>query len=118
MNICHNDVIKFNLRMLSTMCSDNKENLPPKKQRISLSLKKNRSKEMPEEELISMSKPQIPKNTSISTRWAMKILTDWLNDYNKRNPSKCCPEEILSPSCESELLNKMAVYFCYRNSSS
>ena len=84
------------------MCSNNKENIPPKKQRISLSLKKNRFKETPEEELISMSKPQIPKNTSISTRWAMKNLTDWLNDYNKCNPSKCCPEEILSPSCETD----------------
>ena len=36
----------------------------------------------------------------------MKNLTDWLNDYNKCNPS---PEEILSPSCESELL-KLCIF--------
>ena len=79
-----------------------KENQPPhpKKPKLSLSLKKNRFK-----------KAKIPKNTDINTRWAMKNFTDWLSDYNLRNPESVCPEEVILPSCPAETLNKwLCVY--------
>ena len=51
-------------------------------------------------------KAKIPKNTDINTRWAMKNFTDWLSDYNLRNPESVCPEEVILPSCPAETLNK------------
>ena len=48
-----------------------------------------------------MMKAKIPKNTDINTCWAMKNFTDWLSDYNLRNP-----EEVILPSCPAETLNK------------
>ena len=38
--------------------------------------------------------------------WAMKNFTDWLSDYNLRNPESVCPEEVILPSCPAETLNK------------
>ena len=90
-----------------------KENQPPhpKKPKLSLSLKKNRFKKASRSELQQMMKAKIPKNTDINTRWAMKNFTDWLRDYNLRNPESVCPEEVILPSCPAETLNKwLCVY--------
>ena len=58
-----------------------------------------------------MMKAKIPKNTDINTCWAMKNFTDWLSDYNLRNPESVCPEEVILPSCPAETLNKwLCVY--------
>ena len=77
-----------------------KENQPPhpKKPKLSLSLKKNRFKKA--------SRSELQQNTDINTRWAMKNFTDWLSDYNLRNPESVCPEEVILPSCPAETLNK------------
>ena len=97
--------------------SDGDENLDPnvsKKRRLSLSLKKRSSYrfgETSDEQLHSMSFYMMPKNSATSSRWAMKNLSDWREEYNHRNPDKNCPEEIMLPSCSKELLNEwLCVY--------
>ena len=110
----YHEVINFNLHMFSSMCSKRKgkENLPPvKKPRLSLSLKNPSFNDTSEDKLINMSKAQVPKDTSVSTRWAMNNLTDWFEDYNNRNAEKCCPKDILLPSCQSELFSKWLCLF-------
>ena len=88
---------------------ENKRPPPSKKPRLSLSL--NRFKKASNSELQELSKPKMPKNTSTSTRWAMKNLTDWFNHYNAANQENQCPEEVLLPSCSAETLNKwLCVY--------
>ena len=58
-----------------------------------------------------MSKPIVPHNTSLNTKWAMKNLIDWYNDHNKRNPENPCPEEITLSSCSAEKLKEwLCVY--------
>ena len=53
----------------------------------------------------------MPKNTTLSTRWAMKNFIDWFCEYNVKNPDSKCPEEVLLPSCSAEVLNKwLSVY--------
>ena len=96
---------------------EKEENIGPpmsKKPKCLLSLKKNvrpRFKEVNEDVLQEMSKPIVPHNTSLNTKWAMKNLTDWYNDYNKRNPENPCPEEIILPFCSAEKLNEwLCVY--------
>ena len=72
---------------------------------------KNRFKKASRSELQQMMKAKIPKNTDINTCWAMKNFTDWLSDYNLRNPKSVCPEEVILPSCPAETLNKwLCVY--------
>ena len=56
-----------------------------------------------------MAKPVIAKNTSISTRWAVKNLTDWHTDYNKRNPNACCPDDVLLPTCPKQLVGQVVI---------
>lgn len=73
--------------------------------------KRGRFEETSEEDLAELLKPQVPKNTETSTRWAMKNFRDWYEDYNARNPSKCCPEEVVLSSCSPELLNKWLCVF-------
>ena len=53
----------------------------------------------------------MPKNTTLSTLWAMKNFIDWFFEYNIRNPESKCSEEALLPSCFGEVLNKwLSVY--------
>ena len=41
----------------------------------------------------------------------MKNLREWFEDYNVRNPLNKCPDDILSPFCSKESLNKwLCVY--------
>ena len=49
-----------------------------------------------------MSIPQVPRNTDASTRWSIKKLTEWIFDYNERNTSSKCPQDLLSPFCSKE----------------
>ena len=70
------------------VCSEmaDKENVPSsKKHKLSLSLK-NRFKKVSDSELNELSKVKIPKNTTLSTRWAMKNFIDWFCEYNVKNP--------------------------------
>ena len=59
----------------------------------------------------NMAKPVIANNTSISTRWGVKNLTDWHADYNKRNSNACCPDDVLLPTCPKHLLDKRLSVF-------
>ena len=82
-----------------------KENVPlSKKRKLSLSLK-NRFKNVSDSELNELSKVKMPKNTTLSTRWAMKNFIDWFCEYNVKNHDSKCPEEVLLPSFSAEVLN-------------
>lgn len=89
---------------------------PTPKKRLSLSLKKRRTSERrfgetSEEELHSMSSYMMPKNSATSSRWALKNLSEWREEYNRRHSDKSCPEEVLLPTCSKELLNEwLCVY--------
>ena len=84
-----------------------KENRSPlsKKKKLSLSLKKNRFQPIEKADLDELSTPHVPKNTSVMTRWAIRNLKDWFDDHNRRNAELPCPDDILSPSCDAEILN-------------
>ena len=96
-----------------------KENIPTskdgpllKKRKLSLSLKgKSRFQQTTEDDLAKLSKPQVPKNTYVCTRWAMKNFTEWYEDYNTRNPVDPCPEEVILPTCSASLLNNLLCVF-------
>ena len=89
-----------------------KENEFPDKRRLSLSLKKkNRFLTSNEEQLESMSKPQVLKYTEVNTKWGIKYLQDWFHDYNQRHPDSCCPDDVFLPKCSKELLNKWLFVF-------
>lgn len=96
-------------------CIEDKENTDPhptKKRKLSLSLKNHdRFKAITDEKLDTMSKPQVPKNTEKSSRWAMTNLREWYDDYNDRNSSAKCPEELLSPEASKEVLNTWLCVF-------
>ena len=36
----------------------------------------------------------------------MSNLKDWFDDYNSRNQNDTCPDEVLTPTCSKEVLNK------------
>ena len=96
-------------------CIEDKENTDPhptKKRKLSLSLKNRiRFKAITNEKLDTMSKPQVPKNTEKSSGWAMTNLREWYDDYNDRNSSAKCPEELLSPEASKEVLNTWLCVF-------
>ena len=96
-------------------CIEDKENIDPhptKKCKLSLSLKnRDRFKAITDKKLDTMSKPQVPKNTKKSNRWAMTNLREWYDDYNDRNSSAKCPEELLSPEASKEVLNTWLCVF-------
>ena len=59
-----------------------KENVNPNnKKRLSLSLKKNRFASTSEDTLEYMSKYNMPKNSATSSKWALKNLSDWRDEY-------------------------------------
>ena len=101
-----------NIRCMSKMSSD-KENVAPGKKRLSLSKKqKRRFDETSLEEIAALEKPHVAKNTEVSSKWAMKDLTEWFLDYNKWNPDLPCPESILTSSLPSkEELSKFLTIF-------
>ena len=76
-----------------------------KKRRLSLS-RKGRFKTVSEDQLTAMSKPSVP-NTEKSSKWAIKNLKEWYEDYN----SGMCPEDILSHTCSKEVLDKWLCVF-------
>ena len=81
------------------------------KRKLSLSLK-NRFKKTSKEELRKMTLPQVPNNTSANTRWAIKNFTDWFAAHNRdATDDDLCPEEVLSPSCTADLLNRWLCVF-------
>lgn len=93
-----------------------KENDPPekKKRRLSLSLNKPKTRfgSVSSAELEDMAQFKMPKNSAQASKWAIKNLADWAEEYNRRNPDNPCPAEILSSSCDSkELLNKWLCVF-------
>lgn len=97
-----------------------KENLKPgaKKRRLSLTLKKDRFKSVSSAELNELSRVTMPKNTTTSSCWAMKNFRDWFKAYNARNPGNECPNDVLLPSCSTEILNKwLSVYIAETRSS-
>ena len=86
-----------------------KENREPKKKRVSLSLKKkttNRFRSISTDELEAKATRTMPKNSAISSKWAVRNFNDWFKDHNGRNPGSKCPEDVLSPYCSKEILNK------------
>ena len=52
------------------------------------------------------------KNTEVSSKWAMKNLTEWFLDYNERNPDLPCPESILTslPPRKEELSKFLTIF--------
>jgi hypothetical protein len=52
-----------------------------------------------------MASYKMPKNSALSSKWAIKSLADWWDNFNKRNPKKQCPKDILLPSCSKEFLS-------------
>ena len=85
---------------------------PSKRPKLSLSRKgKGRFASVLQDDLMSMSKLQIPKNTEKSCKWALTNLTDWFEDYNARNPNNPCPGEILTCECSKEVLIKWLSVF-------
>ena len=52
------------------------------KRKLSLSLsKKKRFQETTEQDLVNLLKPEVPKNTDVSTRWAMKNFREWYKNF-------------------------------------
>ena len=49
----------------------------------------------PSKGLESYQEPYCPKNTAVSTRWALKNFSDCTSSYNSRHPDAPCPEGIL-----------------------
>ena len=86
------------------MDKENKQ--PNKKQRLSLSLKKDRFKPVSQDKLDEMAKPFVAKNTEQSSKWAMANLQEWFHSYNARHEVDSCPEEFLSPFCPPDILCK------------
>lgn len=84
---------------------------PSKKPRLSLSLKERRFKSISQNEVLDLEKKIVPKNTEYSTRWAMKVFSDWFKDYNSRSQSEKCPDILLTPACSSDVLCKWLVVF-------
>ena len=96
--------------------SSDKENVAPgEKRRLSLSLSKKQKRRFDEtslEEIAALEKPHMAKNTEVSSKWAMKDLTEWFLDYKKRNPDLPCPESILtsSPPSKEELSKFLTIF--------
>ncbi len=90
-----------------------KENVPgpSKKPKLSLSLKKNRFKASTSEEISALETYQMPKTTGYSSRWALKTLRDWFDDFQERNPDSPCPHSLLTPTATKEVLNKYLTVF-------
>ena len=83
-----------------------------KKRHLSLSrTKKRRFADVSGEKLESMSTYSMPKNSALNSKWAINNLTDWVADHNLRHPDSLCPQDLLSPFCSIENLNKWLPVF-------
>ena len=51
--------------------------------------------ESPTKSLQTYQQPYCPKNTAVSTRWALKNFEDWASSYNSRHPEAPCPDGVL-----------------------
>ncbi len=76
------------------MVESDRENVGPKKRRASLKKPWKTKSDLKQ------------TNSAHSSEWATTDLSDWLADYNSRNPDDKCSEEILLPSCSKKLSNK------------
>ena len=47
-----------------------------------------------------------PKSTQASTSWAMRNLNEWFKWHNSQPGVERCPEELLTPDCSGDTLNK------------
>ena len=59
-----------------------------------------------------MEKTHMAKNIELSSKWAMKNLTEWFLDYNKQNPDLPSPESIFtsSPPSKEELSKFLTIF--------
>ena len=94
----------------------NKENMPPfKKRELSLSLSNRRCfSESSSEEISSLQKVTVTKNTEISYRWAVKNFNDWFTE--RLVPSYFlppCPPSYDLPYRPVPYLYIYSVYYIY-----
>ena len=74
---------------------------PPAKKRKSLKLKKKAAGSeksrfvSPLKDLQVYQQPFCPKNTKVSTKWALNNFEDWAANYNARHPDSPCPDKLL-----------------------
>ena len=81
------------------MDESDKENQPPKRRRLSLSLTRNRFKKVTEEDVSRAKKGYVPSNTARNTKWAVANFESWRLSLGK----DLYPEDILLTD-DSELL--------------
>ena len=65
-----------------------------------------------DEQLSELSKGLIPENTSKSTKWALKVFSQWRDARNQRYPDDPVPDDFLStndPASLNTYLSKFAV---------
>ena len=88
------------------------ENAPElKKRRLLMSLSKHHFASVSKEILADMTNYKMPENSAKCSKWVLKNLGEWFDDYNKRNPDNLCHDDVLSPTCSKALLNKwLCVY--------
>ena len=46
---------------------------------------------------------QVPKNTAVNTKWAVKNFIDWNSSCNDRHPEDPCPDDLLLSDNPTEL---------------
>ena len=63
---------------------------------------------LPLEQIESAKVTVVPKNTEKSTRWALRVFSEWLRQRNERSDEKC-PEDILLSDDRSELCRWLCV---------
>ena len=73
------------------MDESNKENQPPKRRRLSLSLTRNRFKKVTEEDVSRAKKGYVPSNMARSTKWTVANFESWRLSLTK----DLYPEDIL-----------------------
>ena len=56
--------------------------------------------------MAKLAAPNPPKNTQASTSWAMRNLNEWFKWHNSQPGVERCPEELLTPNCSGDTLNK------------
>ena len=81
------------------MDESDKENQPPKRRRLSLSLTRNHFKKVTEEDVSRAKKGYVPSNTARNTKWAVANFESWRLSLGK----DLYPEDILLTD-DSELL--------------
>ena len=98
-------------------CSSNEKPTPSKKKKLSLSLRKRGTQEKEnrftfleaaEQEMLG--EKFVPKNTAVSTKWAVSNFESWRKSRNSSVDSEHVPANCLE-SCDSVLLNKWLSVF-------